>query len=142
MDMSVKSGITAEEVMNLLNSVFPAGLHILEAYEIDPKSPSLSATIAKTRYRVTLDESWSEKLHEHCVQFLAHNTFVIQRKKKGEVQSIDLRAQVTSLTSNRNHFDLVAGRGKPMEFVSAITGDPELQADNVLIEKLEVIFMD
>ncbi|OGT97721.1 MAG: B12-binding domain-containing radical SAM protein [Geobacteraceae bacterium GWC2_48_7] len=142
MDMSVKSGITAEEVTNLLNSVLPAGLHILEAYEIDPKSLSLSATIAKTRYRITLDESWSEKLHEQCVQFLAHDTFIIQRKKKGEVQSIDLRAQVTSLTANRNHFDLVAGRGKPMEFVSAITGDLELQADNVLIEKLEVIFMD
>jgi radical SAM-linked protein len=142
MDMSVKTGITAEEVKDLLNEVLPSGLHILEAHEIDPKSLSLSATIAKTRYRITLDESWSKKLHEHCVQFLAHESFVIQRKKKGEVQSIDLRAQVSSLTTTGNSFDLVAGRGKPMEFVAAITGDPELQADDVLIEKLEVIFMD
>lgn len=142
MDMWVKSGVTAEEIMNRLNSVLPVGLHILEAYEIDPKTPSLSVTIEKTRYRITLDESWSGKLQDKCVQFLAHDTHVIQRKKKGEVQSIDLRAQVTSLSATRNSLDLIAGRGKPMEFVSAITGDNGLQADNVIIEKLEVIFMD
>jgi len=74
------------------------------------------------------------------VQFLAHTEFVIQRKKKGEVQSIDLRSQVVTLTVQDEAVELVAGRGKPLEFARAISGNDALQADDIRIEKLAVIF--
>jgi len=140
MDMFVADGIPAGEVQQRLNDVLPAGLRILEAEQVDLKSPSLSTLIDKTRYRITFDDSRQGRLSELCVQFMAHDEFVIQRKKKGEVQTLDLRAEVAALHATAAGIELVAGRGKPMEFARAIIGDEALQADDVRIEKLEVLF--
>jgi uncharacterized protein (DUF2344 family) len=115
-------------------------LRILEAELIDLKSPSLSTLIERTRYRITFAESWAAELADLCAAFLSHTEYVIQRKKKGEVQNVDLRAEVTSLSASGSMLELVARRGKPMEFARAISGDPDLQADDVRIQKLDVIF--
>lgn len=140
MDMFVEDGIPAEEVQRRLNAVFPEGLEILEAAQVDVKSPSLSTLIDKTRYRITFDGSSPELLSDLCVQFMAHTEFVIQRKKKGEIQSVDLRGEVATLEVRGAAVELVAGRGKPVEFARAISGNEALQADEIRIEKLEVIF--
>jgi len=140
MDMFVADGIQADEVCERLNNALPHGLRIMEAELIDVKSPSLSTLIDKTRYCITFDNSWSPKINELCVQFLAHSSYVIQRKKKGEIQNIDLRGEVASLMANGASVELVAGRGKPIEFARAITGDLDLQADAICVEKREVIF--
>lgn len=139
-DMFVTAGIPADDIQRRLNSALPEGLRILEAEQVDLKSPSLSTLIDKTRYRITFDECWGDRLAELCVQFMAHDTFIIQRKKKGVIQSIDLRREVAALTASGNTLELVAGRGKPMEFACAITGNQALQADEISVEKLEVIF--
>ncbi|RII31183.1 MAG: B12-binding domain-containing radical SAM protein [Geobacter sp.] len=142
MDMFVAAGISADEVQQRLNSALPVGLQILEAELIDVKSPSLSTLINKTRYRITFDEAISERLPELCVQFMAHHEYVIQRKRKGDTQAIDLRGEVVSLSSSGAALELVAGRGKPLEFARAITNNPALQGNDIAVEKLEVLFFD
>lgn len=139
MDIFVAAGMPAAEIQQRLNRALPEGLKILESQLIDVKSPSLSTQIDKTRYRFTFDNACSGNLEELCVQFMAHTEYVIQRKKKGEIQSIDLRGEVASLTASGASLELVAGRGKPLEFARAITGNQGLQADDVRIEKLEVL---
>ena len=140
MDMFVEDGILAVEVQCRLNAVLPGGLRILEATQVDVKSPSLSTLIDKTRYRITFHEVSAERLSDLCVQFMAHKELVIHRKKKGEVQSIDLRGEVVHLSVQGEGVELIAGRGKPLEFARAISGTDSLQADDIRIEKLEVIF--
>jgi radical SAM-linked protein len=140
MDMFVADGIPAGEILQRLNGVLPAGLKILEAEQVDVKSPSLSTLIDKTRYRISFDGAGTEQLSELCVQFMAHAGFVIQRKKKGEIQTIDLRGEVASLSATTSSIELVAGRGKPVEFARAIMGNDALQGDDIRVEKLEVIF--
>jgi radical SAM family uncharacterized protein/radical SAM-linked protein len=142
MDMFVEDGILCTEVQRRLNAVLPVGLDILEAEQVDIKSPSLSTLIDKTRYRITFDGSSPEQLSGLCVQFMAHKEFIIQRKKKGEIQSVDLRGEAAKLTASGSSVELVAGRGKPLEFARAISGNDSLQADDIRIEKLEVIFND
>ena len=142
MDLFVEDGIPAGGILQRLNAVLPAGLKILEAERIDVKSPSLSTLIDKTRYCITFDGDCSERLPELCEQFLAHAEFVIQRKKKGEIQSLDLRGEVAALTTVASSIELVAGRGKPLEFARAIMDNVALQADDIHVEKLEVIFKD
>lgn len=140
MDMFVASGITAEEVQSRLNAVLPEGLSILESVEADVKSPSISTLINATRYRITFDNFSTEELSQRCVQFLAHDAFVIERHKKGHSQSVDLRSETISLVADGQALELVAKRGKPLEFARAITGDDTLKGEDVRIEKLEVIF--
>ncbi|NVN90952.1 MAG: TIGR03960 family B12-binding radical SAM protein [Desulfuromonadales bacterium] len=140
MDMFVAPGVPADEIMQRLNRALPRGLRILEAVPTDTKSPSLSVLIDRTRYRITLAQEWSPGLAGLCADFLLRDEFVIQRKKKGEVQSIDLRAAVTELTSDGSTLHLVSRRGKAVEICRAITGDENLHADDIRVEKLEVIF--
>jgi len=142
MDMFVEAGTTASDVMERLNRALPEGLHVLEAEMADLKAASLSTLIDKTRYRITFDAIMSDRLEGLCADFIAQEAYVIHRKKKGETQSIDLRSQLDSLTAEGVSVELVAGRGKPLEFAQAISANPQLQADDVRIEKLEVIFRD
>ncbi len=140
MDMFVAAGISAEEVRERLNGVLPEGLQILESAEMDVKSPSISTLIDATRYRITLDNMAADELSERCVQFLAHDSFVIQRTKKGDVQEVDLRNETVSLTAEGQTLLLVAKRGKPLEFARAISGNDTLKGEEIRIEKLDVIF--
>ena len=140
MDMFVVSGITAHDVQERLNAVLPEGLRIMESEEIDAKSPSISTLIDATRYRITIAKADPDKLLNQCVQFLAHDSFVILRTKKGQTQTVDLRCETVSLTADDLSVELVAKRGKPVEFARAITGNEALQGDDIKVEKMEVIF--
>jgi radical SAM-linked protein len=140
MDMFVVAGITAREVQERLNAVLPEGLRILESEEIDAKSPSISTLINATRYRITIASADPDELLKQSVRFLAHDTFVIHRTKKGQTTSVDLRGETVSLTADGQAVELVAKRGKPVEFARAITGVDTLQGDDIQVEKLEVIF--
>ncbi len=140
MDMFVASGIAATEVKERLNGVLPQGLRILESAEVDMKAPSISTLIEATRYRITMENYDTELLAEKCVQFLAHDTYVVNRTKKGETRSVDLRQEIVSLSAAGHTIELVAKRGKPVEFARAISGDEAIGGDNLRIEKLEVLF--
>ncbi len=140
MDMFVAAGISATEVKERLNGVLPEGLRILEAHEDDLKAPSISTLIEATRYRITLDNYAPELLAEKCVQFMAHNSYVITRTKKGESRPVDLRQEIVSLSATGHCLEMVARRGKPVEFARAISGDEAIGGDDLRIEKLEVLF--
>ena len=140
MDMFVAAGITAKSVMDRLNAVLPEGLRILDSEEVDAKSPSISTLIDATRYRITFTEADPDTLQKQCVQYMAHDSFVIQRTKKGQTQTVDLRGETVSLSAEDQVIELVAKRGKPVEFARAITGNESLQSDDIHVEKLEVIF--
>lgn len=140
MDMYVAGGISAQDVADRLNSVLPEGLAILEAEQRELSAPSLSVLIDKTCYRITCASYTPEQLHDMSVRFLAHDSFVIERKKKGEVQRVDLRGEVASLLVDGGSLELIAGRGKPLEFARAITGCQDLSSADIHIEKIKVIF--
>ena len=140
MDMFVVAGIKAGEVQERLNAVLPEGLRILDAEEVDAKSPSISTLIDATHYRITFAGADPDRLARQCVQFLAHDSFVIQRTKKGQTTTVDLRGETVSLSASGQSIDLVARRGKPVEFARAVTGDEMLKGDDIQVEKLEVIF--
>jgi radical SAM family uncharacterized protein/radical SAM-linked protein len=141
MDMFVASGISAQEVLERLNAVLPEGLLILESDEVDAKSPSISTLIDATRYRITIANADPDELQKQCVQFMAHDSFVIQRTKKGQTQTVDLRGETISLHADSQTVELVAKRGKPVEFARAISGNMNLMGDDIQVEKLEVIFV-
>jgi len=140
MDMHVATGITAQDVQERLNAVLPAGLRILEAAQIDAKAPSISTLIDATSYRITVESVPSDQLQQLSAHFMELETFVIQRTKKGQTQSVDLRMETVSLCATGHVLELVAKRGKPLEFARAITGNNALEGNDVRVEKLDVVF--
>ena len=131
----------AEEALLRLNQVLPAGMTMLESVEVELKAPSLSPLIEATRYRVTLPGCDPELLQQQCVQFMAHESWVLTRQKKGQEQLIDLRQETRSLTNSGSVLEMVIGRGKAIELTAAVTGLAPEMLKAVHIEKTDVIFV-
>ncbi len=130
-----------DEAMQRLNKVLPDGLSILEATEVDLKAKALSPLIEASCYRVTLPDYEPEKLKKQCVQFLAHDSWILVRDKKGERQTIDLRKETRTLISSGSVIEMVICRGKAIELTAAITGLPIAMLKSAKIEKTELFFM-
>jgi len=131
----------ADEALLRLNQVLPAGMTMLESVEVELKAPSLSPLIEATRYRVTLPGCDPELLQQQCVQFMAHESWVLTRQKKGQEQLIDLRQETRSLTNSGSVLEMVIGRGKAIELTAAVTGLAPEMLKAVHIEKTDVIFV-
>lgn len=133
-------GMGPTEAQERLNRVLPPGIAILESVEMPLKTESLSVLIVATRYRVTLPCSAREQLAQQVVQFLAQSSWMLVREKKRQRQEFDLRQEVRSLTPCGTMLEMVLGRGKPLEVVSAVTGIPVDNLRECRVEKLETIF--
>lgn len=139
LDIVVAAGCTPSEVLTRINSVLPEGMTLLEAWELPPKSPSLTATIRAVTYTVTLPEGLVADLQQKVDRFLALQEYPYCREKKR--QEFDLRHELHSVVLEGNGLTMTLGRGKPLEFVAAITGlSPDALVD-CPIEKRDVLFL-
>ena len=143
LDLELAAGFGAQAVKEQLNAVLPAGMTVLAAWPLPPKSPSLSVIMERVRYRVTLPAELASGLAGEAARFLALESHPYRREKqKGAAQEFDLRRELHTLTVSGNEVEMEIGRGKPLEFVAAVTGLPLAQLADCRIEKLEVIFKD
>lgn len=140
MDFEVEQGYSAEQLKESLNRVLPEGVRVLEAQEIALRAPSLSVIMHQVRYRITLPEELAEGLAEKVDAFLVLESSPLKREKKGKSIEFDLRHELTELKAEEGVLEMVVGRGKPVEFASAILGLPAEAFKDARLEKLEVLF--
>ena len=140
LDLEVAADFSPEALQERLNRVLPAGMRIMEAWTLPPKSPSLTSIMERVRYRVTLPVELSADLAGAAARFLALDSYPYRREKKG--QEFDLRHELFSVTVDGNVLELEIGRGKPLEFVAAILGCPPAALADCPIEKLAVVFRE
>lgn len=131
----------AEETRDRLNRVLPEGMRILESVEVRLKADALATLIAATRYRIVLPDYDPVLLHQQCVQFMAHDSWMLTRDKQGKVQTFDLRHEIKELTSSGSELILLIGRGKPLEVAAAVTGLDAGQLGAVEIIKTDLVFV-
>jgi radical SAM-linked protein len=140
MDMEVAGDCSAARVMAGLNTVLPDGVKVVSAEEIPLKGPSLSVIIEAVRYRVTSEALAGIDMSARIEAFMAMETFPWRREKRGKVLDLDLRLELRDVTVSGASLELLVGRGKPLEFVSAITGVQPDRLTGSRIEKLDVVF--
>ncbi|MBJ6748793.1 TIGR03960 family B12-binding radical SAM protein [Geomonas anaerohicana] len=140
MDFEVDAGYTAAQLQEALNATLPEGVKVLEADEIPLRAPALSVIMDKVRYRVTLPEELAVDLEAKAAAFLALESSPVKREKKGKATEFDLRHELVELKVEGRALELVAGRGKLLEFASAILGVPADALKEARLEKLEVVF--
>ena len=141
LDMEVAPGFGAEAVLSRLNQALPRGMTVLEAWSVPPKAPSLSVIMERVRYLVTLPAA-NPDLQASAERFLALESHPYRREKKGGAQEFDLRRELHTLLVEGNAITLEIGRGKPLEFVAAITGLPLSDLVDCRIEKIAVVFSE
>ena len=140
MDMEIDAGYSAEELRQALNATLPEGVRVLEAAAIPMRALALSVIMEKVRYRVTLPEELAADLPDKVARFLSLSSSPLRREKKGKVVEFDLRHELYELSATGHALELLVGRGKPVEFASAILGIPAEALKEARLEKLEVLF--
>ncbi len=141
-DMEIAAGYGADRVREGLNAALPPGMQILDAAEIPLRAEALSVIMDKIRYRVILPDHVDIDLAECTARFLALESFVCRREKRGRVTELDLRRELHGLATAGKILEMVVKRGKPLEFAEAITGLSAAELASARIEKLEVVFKD
>jgi radical SAM-linked protein len=140
LELSVPRG--AERVMADFNAALPEGIKILEARTIPWKSPSLSVIITASRYRAELPAGLCVDPAAAVERFLARDSYCYTRDAKGKNLTVDLRRELVQLAVDGSALELTIRRGKPREYLEAITGlDRDLLRD-ARITKTDVIFVD
>ena len=140
MDMEVDDGYSAQTLKEALNATLPEGVRVLEAVLISMKAPALSVIMERVRYRVTVPEELASGLSDKVAAFLALDSWPLRREKKGKVVEFDLRHELADLSVSGCTVEMVVGRGKPVEYTSAILGLPVESLKELRLEKLEVLF--
>jgi len=141
-DLEVAAPCGADRVLTGFNAALPKGIEILEARTIPWKSLSLSVIIAASRYRLELPSSLGIDLHAATARFLALDSFPYTRDGKGKHVTVDLRRELLRLTVDGEALELVTRRGKPREYLEAITGLDQETLRDTRAMKLDVIFVD
>lgn len=142
LDIEVSPDFDAQMLKRALNESLPAGISVLAAWIVPLKSPSISTEMKRVRYRVTFPAKPTADLKGAAESFLALESHPFRRVKKNGPQEYDLRHELYSLSAAESSFIMEIGRGKPLEFVAAITGSSPKELEDCRIEKLEVIFKD
>ena len=142
LDIEVAPGFHADMLKESLNRSLPEGIAVINAWTVPAKSPSLSIIMDRVRYRVTLPDALSTDLEKVAGLFMALESFPFRRVKKNGPQEYDLRHELFTLSIAENSLTMEIGRGKPLEFVSAMTGFSIKELEECRIEKLAVIFKD
>jgi radical SAM-linked protein len=140
LDLEIDPGFGAARVQSALNSSLPQGMEILTAEEIPLRSESLTVLMESVCYRLIMSADLVADLPAKVAAFLRLESFPHRREKKGKTVEFDLRRELRDLQATATGLEMVVGRGKPLEFVAAITGLPEEQLRGIRIEKRAVNF--
>jgi len=111
-------------VMAELNRELPAGIAVLAAQAIDRRAPSAAAALATASYRVPLPEACQADLPARLAGFLAAESVVVERLKKGRPLSVDLRPWVVGLEICSEALWLTLKSGSPLPVAAHLLGLP------------------
>jgi radical SAM family uncharacterized protein/radical SAM-linked protein len=142
LDIEVSPEFDPNQLKESLNRSLPDGISVVNSWAVPLKSPSLSTIMDRVCYRVTFPDKLAPGLEQSAADFMALETSPFRRVKKNGPQEYDLRHELFCLTAGQNSLTMEIGRGKPLEFASAITGILIKELEECRIEKLEVIFKD
>lgn len=89
-----------DQIKEKINAVLPTGIRILDVKELTQKTGALTSVINMADYVVDLSENDLKK--ETIRSFLAQDSILIERERKGKIDQIDLRPFIDQI-SNEKH---------------------------------------
>lgn len=102
LDMETSKYVELQEITKALNSTLPEGIRILESRVVSPKAPSLSGSIRRYAYEVTVPERSLHDITELVSSFLSRETVIVVKDEKQKdirpcIESISVSAKDNSV---------------------------------------------
>jgi radical SAM family uncharacterized protein/radical SAM-linked protein len=138
-DLELYRPWSAREVAETLNAQLPEGFRVLEAAALPWRTPSPSASITESRYRVELPADPPADLARRLAEFLAAAELPFAREKGRKVQTLDLRRDVLGLELEGGALWLRLAKGSPTLLAGYLLGLADEQARALRIRKTAVV---
>lgn len=119
-DLELLHSVPIEQVIADINVQLPEGFKIIEGEVIPWKSPSPSAAVSSSCYRVPLPEPPTEDLNERISNFLHAEQILISRVKQGAEKQIDLRPDVLDLCLVGTELNIELIKGSPLQVAATL----------------------
>lgn len=119
-DLELFFHVPVDQVINDINVQLPEGFKIVEARTIPWKSPSPSASVASSYYRVPLPAPFPEDLTERIISFLDADQILVARIKKGVEKQIDIRPDVLELSWIGDELQIEVIKGSPLQVAATL----------------------
>ncbi len=119
-DLELLFSVPEKQVIEDINIQLPEGFKIVEAEIIPWKSPSPSATIASSCYRVPLSDSLSIDLSDRIRKFLAADQVMVSRIKNGIAKHIDIRPDALELSQIGAELQIKLIKGSPLQVAASL----------------------
>lgn len=139
----------AEKLLNALRAVAPVGIEIVEAKEINLKTPSISQIISLIDYIAIVPEHLKPLISQEKInKFNDSQTVIIEQKRDKKTRSLDLKQKVkfVELTPENNiKFAFIISQGpgaKPQEVIAAVFGLDEEALSQIRYRRTEVHFRE
>lgn len=119
-DIELYQPPNAREVVTALNQQLPQGFAILEGVVIDWRSPSPSASVVRSIYRLTLPKPIPGDLEQRIKDFLAADEIPLVKIKKGREVHSDLRPDLVDLQWLGDELELTLIKGSPLQMAALL----------------------
>lgn len=93
-------------ITELLNSVMPNGIKILDCRELRADAPKLMAAVAAASYRIEPNEN-SEQFFDALGKILATKSYIAKKVKAGKTKEIDIRPLIIDCKLNESGVDIL-----------------------------------
>ncbi len=142
-DLELFQPTSAEEVVTALNQQLPEGFRVLEGASVDWKTPSPSASIMESVYRVQLPENPPTDLLARMALFLEAETVAATRDKgNGRTIEVDLRPGVTDLELDGDTLCMTLSKGSPTLLAGHLLELSQNEVRRLKIRKIGVTFAE
>lgn len=109
MDMELSCDISAQDVMDRLNSQLPCGLKIKQCMEIGESKTSLMALIRYALYGITFKDVDVEALNNAVEDITKSDHVMAEKKTKSGIKAVDIKEDIVKMyTENSTLFMLVS----------------------------------
>ncbi|PLX87567.1 MAG: B12-binding domain-containing radical SAM protein [Desulfuromonas sp.] len=129
-DIELYQPPNARQLVTALNRQLPEGFSILEGKEIHWRTPSPSASVASSVYRISLPPEPPQDLDQRIERLLKAETLPLIKHKKGKEIHSDLRPDLIGLRRVENELELHLTKGSPLQITALL-----LETDVELVRK-------
>ena len=132
-DLELLHPLDVDRLIADINVQLPDGFTVIEGKVVHWKSPSPSAAVAASCYRVPLPQNAPTDLNERIANMLAADQLIVHKQKKGRQVELDLRPDIESITQIDVELKLPLVKGSPLQVAAYL-----LEMDVEEIRRLQV----
>ncbi len=141
-DIELTRAMPISQVVSSLSVQLPKGFRIIEGSIIPWKSPSPSASVASSRYRLPLPKNLTGGLTEKLISFLEADQVLVKRMKKGREQELDLRPDVLELSRVDGELEIELIKGSPLLVASWLFDMDIEEVRRLQVRKIDIRLKD